>query len=458
MTPVNVRQLVERTAASSVAEDRHTLHVLEARLEASALAEWADLQARPVEAGAERVIARYFDDDDSPEITLNSVVDLRNRPLRVAVIKRQNANVASFYTVSGLAHAIYTDDICDGVSEIRVASEFEPFQTFATVVRPWPHNVVEPWIAPIRDSGFDRPRSLARSSGAVIPPRVRPYILEEYNVTAASTVLTKFADATASRLAMCLCSEVWPFEENGTALKAILKGTKTASAVVETEGMRIPAAAIHCAARWVFEQENEAEVRHTLLAAELARQWQQEKGFYASLEEVIVNALESAHSAYRVYIGKVSAESLRALGEVRKALTEETTRIAELASRLQGNLWRFLAAGTTAATLRVAALVLDRDKAALLTTRVLLFGVAGISAVAIGMLAWLSWRELLTASRLAARWRRHLEAVLAPSEIEELSARPINEARCAFKTVMCVVLGTGLLLVGGLVALGFVGG
>lgn len=108
------------------------------------------------------------------------------------------------------------------------------------------------------------------------------------------------------------------------------------------------------AVRWVFEHEREAEMRHILLAAELARSGATAESTATFLCLHLAHARESAQIAYQMTLAEAGRDTLKVLSDLRKAVTEETAKLSDTSRQLTGSVAAAVATGFGLIAARVA--------------------------------------------------------------------------------------------------------
>lgn len=89
------------------------------------------------------------------------------------------------------------------------------------------------------------------------------------------------------------------------------------------------------AAGWVFDNSREAEVKHILLSAEIARSGRADGDAGDYFKENLAAALDCAKIAYQMAVSEITKDTLKSLGDLRKAVTEETSKATD-AMRVEG--------------------------------------------------------------------------------------------------------------------------
>ena len=93
------------------------------------------------------------------------------------------------------------------------------------------------------------------------------------------------------------------------------------------------------AATWVFFSGLDIEARHIIFANELARGSRLNESF----SETVTRALDSAKATYEAHVQSSSRETIRALGELRKTVIDETQKVTQKTQDFAASLWRDLA-------------------------------------------------------------------------------------------------------------------
>ncbi|WP_313413556.1 hypothetical protein [Stenotrophomonas sp.] len=183
------------------------------------------------------------------------------------------------------------------------------------------------------------------------------------------------------------------------------------------------------AVAWVFANEREAELRHTLLAAELARsgtgQAQSTTEFLASQ---LAHALESAKIAYQMALSDTARDTLKVLADLKKTVTEETAKLAELSRQLTTSVAGAIATGIGLIAARVIA-----QAPAVLMISVLLVVMAYIAMIVISGIQFIRLQR-----RIRSNWQQRLYRFLPSHEYAELVAWPIRQAERTFQATACL--------------------
>lgn len=185
-------------------------------------------------------------------------------------------------------------------------------------------------------------------------------------------------------------------------------------------------AALQRAVGWVYENPRELENRHGLLAAEVARTALKD-GDLADLASIMRSALEGARIAYGFGVSQQSRDALRTLSDLRKAVADETGKLADVTRSLA-------AAVMTSAVgnigLVIARLTIAKDSSFVTLAAVVIgIALAIYVAVVIG-----SGSHFLAIQRdLRRDWRERLYRFLGNDEYERMVSNPVGRAERGFR-------------------------
>lgn len=174
--------------------------------------------------------------------------------------------------------------------------------------------------------------------------------------------------------------------------------------------------------RWVFENEREAEMRHILLAAELARAGSPAESTPAFLCQHLAHAWESAQIAYQMALAETGRDTLKVLSDLRKAVTEETVKLSDISRQLAGSVAVAVATGIGLIAARVAA----KAPAELVVIIML------VVALYIAMVISSGVQFMRLQRQLRADWQYRLYRFLPEAEYMRMVAMPTGKAEHSF--------------------------
>ena len=188
------------------------------------------------------------------------------------------------------------------------------------------------------------------------------------------------------------------------------------------------------AATWVFFSGLDIEARHIIFANELARGSRLNESF----SETVTRALDSAKATYEAHVQSSSRETIRALGELRKTVIDETQKVTQKTQDFAASLWRDLAVTAAPFAMKVLG---DAGKE---TSATIAAGFYFGAAVFVTLSFVLQWRinEAYFASQTHSRgaWLQTLYSYISPRERDEIADTPIIEAMNSYRETRKVLI------------------
>lgn len=283
------------------------------------------------------------------------------------------------------------------------------------------------------------PRSFVREYHGVLnaPQDVRPWLLQDLDSGAYDNSSFRIWMAAAAKcLLYCVPDEV---DSVSGSLK--FRGPPRLALNVNTDSVQMLSDLgvegfkdLQRSVRWVFDNAREAEMRHVLFATEIAR-----SGIETDCAEVYVRehaeaALDGAKIGYQASLAQLSGDTLKALADLRKAVTEETAKVTEATRQIGGAVAAALAIGIGLMAARVTAAA----------SGTLIIGVM-IVAGAYVLMVTLSGLQFAWLQRdLRKAWQPRLYRYLPPSEYQAMVLTPTGRAE---KSLFCVAGIGGLITV-----------
>lgn len=289
--------------------------------------------------------------------------------------------------------------------------------------------VLQGWdesIAPVEIPATKSPRRLVREYTQIrrVPIDVRLWLTGELEEASFSQPAAQIwvAAATAALIA-CLPSEIDP---DDARLKFRGPPRLELSWLKHDEEPlgRDAFNTLQCVVAWIFENEREAELRHTLLAGELARSGSSQGGTLEFLKSHLKHALESAQIAYQMSLSETARDTLKVLGELRKTVTDETAKLSEMSRQLTGAVSAAVATGIGLVAARVAANA----------PSVLIVSIVLVVLVYIAMIIASGIRFMQLQRSLRSEWQHRLYRFLPNAEYTTLVTEPTRRAERSFMT------------------------
>jgi hypothetical protein len=247
------------------------------------------------------------------------------------------------------------------------------------------------------------------------------WILRSSGTAVGDAALAPWRILAATRLLVALAQEI---EADG----ALLFRGPPPTRFVQTNADHIDAIGfvrLQGVAAWVYENERELENRHGLAAAEIART-SLRNGTLADLAATLGATLEGAKIAYNFGVTQQSRDTLKALGDLRKAVSDDAAKLSETTRMLAGAI---IGAVFGNIGLIVARLTLPSNGVYIGPAAKLLASVLAIYVLA--MVAS-GCHYIAIQHSLRNDWRDRLYKFLGDDEYKRMVERPAKRAARAF--------------------------
>lgn len=385
-------------------------------------------------------ITAHIHDVDSDEPLEDE--DLEGLTVRVQLIKRPpNDGVVDFIFEDLAADWIReTPEQFEKTKLLMVLLAAQGGRTAGTVVTNVPNT-----SSPSTGETFASPGRLVRhlSRGADVPASIAAWIIRE-TPAAPSPVFDAIAEMAAKRLPLALVSELWR-EGDQEVLFASFQGGRRLKLEVSGLDASAPSDELHAAIEWIYARNEDAETKHGLLAAEIAREWKSEEKLGNGLQDLLAHALENARTAFSIKIRNLSTDALKLMSELRKNLTSDIQAATSYSSALTSTLWRDAALAFGAMLLRsVSVDIKDADWVPLLAFAYLIG--AGI------MNYWQFKNGIKAVLSGAQQFRSRVYGYLSDDDYEAIYASQIrgvvHRAEAQARAVLTLYICTALLCIG----------
>ena len=275
------------------------------------------------------------------------------------------------------------------------------------------------------------PRLLVKESATLrkVPEDVRLWLLAEgHHLDEADPLHMLWAGQAFGALSRCFANEI-----DASGSKLTFKGPPKLNLTIPeaVEGSTSVSLkdfeVVQEAAAWVFDNAREAEVKHILLSAEIARSGRADGEVQEYFRENLAAALDCARIAYQMAVSEITKDTLKSLTDLRKAVTEETSKATDATRQA-------IAAISTALTVGLGLI------AARLTLQINPYLISIVMAVAVGytVLNVMSGRKFINIQRkLRKDWQPKLYRFLSEAEFKKMVGEPIEQAEGLFYKVSC---------------------
>ncbi len=342
-------------------------------------------------------------------------------PFRIE-IEKPTAPVGALRLLTNVGFRLWLDRN-DSRTTWQIAGLSREVVTLGVRFTPWrPH--LQQLVEPVATRS---PRTLVRefSGQRVVPADLgRWLLLENMDDFALDNPAIKVWAEKSSRMLMLSL----PDEYDEEAGKLRFKGpprldlqypgqTEDVADLLSEEGIL----ALQSALRWVFELEREAEMRHILLATEIARCGGTGEKAPQFLRENLISAQEGAKIAYQMQLAGMSNDSLKTLAELRKTVTDDTAKVTDATRQIITSVASALAVGVGL----VAARLTTSTNPTLVIVVLVIVG----AYVATTILSGISFA--LLQRRLRKEWQPRLYRFLSEQDYAALVGKPARTAELA---------------------------
>lgn len=438
-----IRELVDVLVASGgTSTERLDRLDLTGRPGQAELVAWAEVAAAlPIE-GVESVSAMDALGDD-----IDLAVAGGGEEIRFQVVKTVSATTAFCLTVDGVRTAFADFEASPSFRQVWVACDFEPFRTESCRVDPWNDEACDVAAA---DDEFrvPDPRRLVKDFvGKRVPKSVFPHLLAS-DKPAESPVFDAWQALAVPRLLHSLVNEVVATDVE----QIIITGTrprKIDSDLARPYSQELFEVATD-AARWVYASGRDVDTRFTLFTYELSREWPVGvtfKGGFAIRGEL---ALEAAQTAFSAYLRETSKDTLKSLGDLRKTLSEEVTKVVSQTRDLLGTMWRDFMIAATAFLGRTVLLGADKPLNDAGPLKALLCGAAVFLVFSLLLSLRTNGKFMRIAEASRGEWRRKLYGFLNDEDFQKLSDAPLQQSTQEYKRAVRWVICAYLVVIGSL--------
>lgn len=352
-------------------------------------------------------------------------------PFRLTVEKPEMEPAVVLFTLAGLRQWLERDASSPAWMH---AQTDKPFTTLARRFLAWDERL-QPEAQSVRRPA---PRDLVRESGDPrVPARVEPWLLDMPLplMPFGDPVFDEWAHYSIRMARRCLANEILA---DGTIVYSGPPKLKV-NGKVDMQLSKELLFQFQRALRWVYETDHQSEIRHGLMGAELSRHSIDGDITPATLEA----AIEGAKIAYQLSLSDISKDSLKAIADVRKAVTEEINKTADtarqLATAVAGAV--FLGLGVVAARVTSSA-----PPTILIALSVVLGGY-------VGAIIFTSAHYMGLQEDLRSDWKQRFFSFLGTEDYRKLVTDPLTAAKKGFVIVSWIAGGISVAMVIGVIIL-----
>ncbi|EPE4262630.1 hypothetical protein ACSIMU_003710 [Yersinia enterocolitica] len=342
-------------------------------------------------------------------------------PFKISITKPSSpsGNILLLTNV-GLSNWLKKDGLDDTKEIWEIARLNQNILTFSKAFIPW-NGVIDNFSQSPKTKS---PRSLVKeySSKRTIPSDIRPWLLvSDIDENLFNDLTFKvWATKSVNILLSCLADEI-DAEDNSLRFKGppklSLSSIDKRIDILDVLG-HVGLNNLHQTLKWIFENEREAELKHILLATELARSGGGNNDPLICILNYLSSALDGAKIAYQMSLSELGRDTLKTLADLRKAVTEETAKVTDTTKQLVTAIAGALAVGVGL----IAARVTGNINGEIINSIML------IILVYISVIIFSGHRFIQIQKQLRVDWQLRLYRFLPPSEYDKMVTIPAEKA------------------------------
>lgn len=383
-----------------------------------------------VTAAGEIDVVATIEDATGEIIAPEEVVNHVGQPGRLTLTKSPTASTFYFFTIDGFKSFLQAPE-SESARQLFVAESEHGFSTVSCTFGPWEGAAAD--LRGVDTLATVSPKRFVRDMANRGHLSIGRYILSA-DPTDEDDVFSAWREAVLPRLRDAIVNELLPNDQ------LVLRGDR--SVVVDGRIAAFDELVFDLAtkaARWIYAEGTDVEVRFLLFTHELARLWPDDVDWLSGMRRYAAAALESAGNAYRQHLSETTNETLKALSDLRKALSDEVSKIGEQTRDNVGALWRDFAIALAAI---IAHFTVDRpSQIDPFYSRLVLWVAALYLLIVLLSTLWANDRFANIAREGQDQWRTRLYGFLSDDDFSVLSTCPLQSARKVFSWMSWIVAG-----------------
>lgn len=301
----------------------------------------------------------------------------------------------------------------------HIARLRNPIITLGRIYLPWGKEQ-----AFVQAPVMKNPRSIVKESSAnrTVVSDIRPWLLrsDPASLTCSSSMIW-------TKACISVCLKCLPDEVDAVAEELRFKGPPKRivnfyKGSLDDEIDFRSFEHLQLAISWMFELENQAELRSLYFKAELARSGLPTKTDSTALLMAVDSALEGAKISYAMSVSELGKDTVKALADLKKTITEDTAKLTEATRQTIAAVAAALAVGIGLLAARASA------KASI----DLIGSIMIIVAVYIALIIMTGWNLIRLQRQLREDWHPKIYRFLTEAEYHSMVEKPASTAEFSF--------------------------
>jgi hypothetical protein len=350
-------------------------------------------------------------------------------PFIATITKPEDPGVLRVISLYGFRQLLRSDDH----HEIwQVASATKGFSSELTSFQPWGHaEIFSP--SPQTKSPLKLVREAAEQRN--VPADIRRWLPRSEITSELWTdgVFQSFACLAAPALIYSLASEILPKEavifSGPPKLRLSLPSEQTADQL-GVAGFN----SLRSVVGWVYENSQAAEQRHGLFCAEFARSSAPEGDVGCVFARSASDALDSARLAYQMSLSDIGKEAIKAQGDLRKAIADDTAKMIENSRSVAAAIAVSIATG----------IGLVAAKASSATPGWVLGGISAVVGIYLISIVVSGWMFLSLQRDIRKQWRQRLYRFISEQDYVAMVDRPAGRVEKIYHIAGVIGIMTAL--------------
>lgn len=434
--------LLAETSGGAIDESVDRLNV-HGQFDAMLLEQWraiaSEIQVQGY--GSIRALDSIGDEVNLVTATLDEV----HGNIRIIIEKPNLSSVFFSFSCHGLATLLGSVDHVAQARNIYVAELLHSFSTEICFYAPWSGIHINEGSGSTADA-IPSPRRIVKDvAGGIVPISIGGFLLVTAPPANSAPYLTWQQEASKQML-RCLVNEVWRTNGDEVVVLAGPRTRRVSAGLTEKLSAELFSVATDCA-RWVFASGRDVEVRHTLFTYELAREWSDSETLASAFSAKAPRALDAAKTSFHAHIRETSKDTLKALGDLRKTLSEEVMKVVQQTRELLSTMWRDFAFAATAVAARIALSVAEKPAATSPAVSGLIASTAVFLAFSLCMTLRSNAKFMAIATESRKSWRDKLYGFLPPDDLKRLADDPVQQSESEYRTARSWVIGAYLVMI-----------
>lgn len=383
-------------------------------------ASWRDWLEAAKEAGAEAISIEFRDQHDE----LVPPGDPFIGRIKIRVHKPNTSTAYYAFDAAAVPRILNDTQASQRVRRVFVARGLTPFKTESCAFDVWTAGTTDEHTADPMESIEPR-RLVYEAKPGTVPWRVGDLLLKGEWPTVSSPAFTAWKNVVARRLPYTLSNEV---RVSDTSTELVFRGARSTVVPIDpavSAGDEVVRVEMEIG-QWIFAGGPGVENRHVFFTTELGRIWPDKQTWADGIKHSGPLALEGAKSANSLMLSGKTSDVLKALGDIRKTMTDEATRLGQQTRDLGAALWRDFVVAVAALSARAA--VTSPDAAVELGLRFLV----GLAVIFLAYSLWVTISANQDALRISnanrKEWRSRVYQFVSDTEMNALFNQPLKDS------------------------------